>query len=332
MSAARRLFPAASITVIVLCPIFAMAGAAWTSCEADANLVGHSFDNGYVMGASQYLYSCGSYAGVTQYYTDHNFVTDENGDEDYPFYLGANASAYANAAPGFNRASASASSSNTPMAYLYTDPDGNSQALNNNDWVWSQAEASSAWRDQITITSGSLPKGTPVTLQTTFELHVAAGGNPTFANNDTWNEQISLSGLGWPKTLPPGWTFSWYPTAHYSFWTNASGCAANGICAPTVLVLTGTAYVGTTYTIGASLSGSVLAVTGMYGGDPFVSNASEFWNASSTGIYELDVLTPGASFVSGSGYNYSATPEPGTLLLLGSGLAAVAGAIRRKLS
>lgn len=331
MSSTRRLFIAAAITAIVLCPIFALAGTAWTSCEADTSVVGYSFGNGYVMSSGQNFYSCNSSPFSAQYYTDHNYVTDENGDEDYPFYLGATASAFANAGPGSNRASATANSSNSPMAYFYTDSDGNSYALNNNDWVWSQASASSAWRDQITITSGTLPKGTLVTLQTTFLLHVTAGGNPTLPYSDTWGEHVSLTGVGWAKTLPPGWTFSWYPNPAYTYSSDAINCAANGICAPAELVLTGTVAVGSTYNIGASLTGSATAVTGAYGGNPYVSDATEFWNASSTGIYELEILTPGASFVSASGYNYSATPEPGTLLLLGCGLLALGGTVRRKL-
>ena len=62
MSATKRLFTASSIAAFVLCPMLALAGTAWTDCSSSANLVGHSFDNGYVMGANQYLYSCGSYA------------------------------------------------------------------------------------------------------------------------------------------------------------------------------------------------------------------------------------------------------------------------------
>jgi hypothetical protein len=329
MSGTRRLFIAAVAAVIVLFPIFT---AATTNCEADASVVGYSPGNGYVFASGQNSYTCGSSASGSQYYTDHNYLTDENGPEDYAFYLGANAVAYADASPGINRASATAYSSNSPMVYFYTDSDGNSHALNNNDWVWSQASASSAWRDQITITSGTLPRGTAVSLQTTFVLHVNAGGNPSIPNNDVWNEHISLYGLGRPQTLPPGWTFTWNPGLEYNYSTDSTRCAANGICAPVVLILDATVAVGSTYTIGASLSGSALAVTGVYDQSPFVSNAQELWNASSTGIYELDVLTPGASYVSASGHIYSATPEPATLFLLGSGLAALAGAIRRKLN
>jgi hypothetical protein len=333
MSATRRLFITAVATVIVLFPVFTLAGT--INCEADASVVGHSPSDGYLFASGQYSYSCGSVASGSQYYTDHNYLTDENGPEDYAFYLGANAVAYANATPGINRASATAYSSNSPMVYFYTDSDGTSHALNNNDWVWTQASASSAWSDKITITSSGLPKGTLVDLRTTFLLEATGGGHPTIPGyaDISWNEHVAIDANVWLSTLPPGWTRYWtgYGPIEYDYSANSTTCAASGMCAPTEFKFDQWVAVGSSYTIGASLSGGAVAVTGVYDGSPFVSDALEVWNASSTGIYELDILTPGASYVSASGHVYSATPEPASLLLLGSGMAALAGTIRRKL-
>ena len=57
-------------------------------------------------------------------------------------------------------------------------------------------------------------------------------------------------------------------------------------------------------------------------------------NARDTGQTHITVLAPGAALASASGVNYnsSATPEPGTLVLFGSGLLVLGGALRRRRS
>jgi hypothetical protein len=47
--------------------------------------------------------------------------------------------------------------------------------------------------------------------------------------------------------------------------------------------------------------------------------------------YYVESLTPGASARGATGKNYSPTPEPGSLLLLGTGLIGLAGMVRNKL-
>ena len=60
------------------------------------------------------------------------------------------------------------------------------------------------------------------------------------------------------------------------------------------------------------------------------------FDANSTSLSFVDSLTPGVFVVSDSGHDYStpnvppAVPEPSSLLLLGTGISALAGVMRRK--
>lgn len=159
------------------------------------------------------------------------------------------------------------------------------------------------WIDRMKISSGVLPTGTPVELRFT----------------------TVLSGLLSPSLVGPG--VNNFAVADAFFQAGASQLHATGV--PGILTTTDTMVVHSS--VGAALSlEAQLILTASATADVLrgIAAASETANYSNTSDFFIDVLTPGASYITDSGQTYFSpepTPEPSTFLLLGSGFAAVAG-------
>jgi hypothetical protein len=170
----------------------------------------------------------------------------------------------------------------------------------------SWSDVNLAWNDELTIT-GSLPSGSPVTLLFTVNLGVdytsiRSGGGVGRGNYASTLFEVS----------PP-------------FSPNRVDLLSSYISGVTHDDQTGslmwTSYVGDTIPISQTLHVSSWVeapVPGAY--------AKRIVDASNTATLEIEVLTPGASYVSASNHTYGAAtpvPEPVTSLLLGSGLVAM---------
>ena len=207
------------------------------------------------------------------------------------------------------------------------------------DGIWSRADGYSAWQDYITITSASLSRGTPVTIQITFNLDAIAiiGGWAGYSESVLLGIPGAHSS---PSSMPAGWNnpydvYANYPPAFPEF--GVTNVAYESTSAPsggefpnrpsTSLTIDSQGEVGGTYWIGADLYGNVLAKINYA---PDGGTGSAILDASDTALYGINILNPGASYTSQSGFVYptnviptSSVPEPSTFLLLCLGLAAL---------
>lgn len=190
----------------------------------------------------------------------------------------------------------------------------------------------SSFYDTITITSDTLPLGTPVDVQ----LSMNVIGGPIFVDNlqvatGLYAEAPNASTAALMSALmePPGILDAQY--GYTSGAVNGAGIAEN--YPQTNLSYGFSGFVGGGFSFNGYLTGQLSAgaapeFPGFPIEHPYARAALNFMN---TATYGIEVLTPGASFISESGATYMPTsvPEPSTLLLLASGLAGMA-ALRRK--
>ncbi len=158
-----------------------------------------------------------------------------------------------------------------------------------------------SWYDVIHVTHPTLPTGSPVKYRATATLEGTKSAFAPFPNNGT---HVYLR-MG---------------AAQYS----ALVVMQDGVFSASRDVVIDT-FVGDVFTLGSSLE--VQGETSLTNGGPSTCRV-DAWN---TGLVTLDSLTPGASFVSDSGYRYAASPvpEPGAMAALGLGVAALVGRRRR---
>ena len=261
-------------------------------------------------------------------------------------------SAYSNASMGVNHIDVSGSvelNKKFLLPYYY-------------DGVYGAGGAGNGWFDSIKIVSigklGSrdyLPFGTPVEIQTTFYIDASAKASPTYTG-DPWEPYFKVVGGGWNEsafinvpgtkfikpTFPSGWTGGAGNNLEASFqasntqWPviNKQGIVTGyeGETNPsTEIILDSTGKVGSSYLIGVELNGGAFGESGPFykNGlfDQYVLGGSATLDASQTALFGLQILTPGASYISQSGTLYptsvipiSATPEPSSWALFGTGL------------
>jgi hypothetical protein len=145
------------------------------------------------------------------------------------------------------------------------------------------------WADTVTITSTTLPRGTPVSLL--MILNADAVLQNTTSASSSFNSTLTLGSQ----------------QLH--------------------IVQSGPATVSTTRqlvvntTVGANLSFQGQLILGATAQNfTGVDNASASVDATHSVDSFLEVLTPGASYTTASGFSYSPVPEPGSFALLGSGI------------
>ena len=120
--------------------------------------------------------------------------------------------------------------------------------------------------------------------------------------------------------------------------TGFSGTGQNGVQGSVMLQgfstlgvynIEGLGEVGSDSAIFQIANGDSLSLMGLLGHNLEVSDAGVHSIYSTMGV-TIEAITPGATYMSCSGYNYTPVPEPATMAALGLGLAAVARRRRSK--
>ncbi|MDB5357678.1 MAG: hypothetical protein JWN24_4131 [Phycisphaerales bacterium] len=193
----------------------------------------------------------------------------------------------------------------TPVSYTYVDDQGDTQIAYNPLGAKSIAKGSANITDRVTITSGTLPFGTPVQIQVTGTLHaqvtdpqavLATQFNNTYTDY-TYSTAIFQAGnvqIGLVVAPVPGLT----PPTHD----------------PVILQST----VGASFSVSESLFVQAVGIASHYRlGSVDIYDNQAF--AGDTSYLNLVPMTPGITLSSDAGIDYAAvpTPEPGIASLLG---------------
>ena len=157
------------------------------------------------------------------------------------------------------------------------------------------------WQDAITITSNTLPDGSPVDLVATVSV----------------DGELHCTGVGASVQNLATFTVGPSPLVLSSNLCNSVFRESQSI---TVAAFVGEAL---------AMQGQSSIFAGAQGlnGEPAVATVDPPASA-----FFIDSATPGASYVTASGHSYSSTPEPGTLTLFGSGLFGLGSVLRRRWS
>jgi hypothetical protein len=227
----------------------------------------------------------------------------------------SSASATASASLGQLHVLAEAHSQITPSHFLYYDDGGNAVDLASPAVAVAYSSASAGLTDTITVTSATLPAGTPVDLRVTTTLHVNISSPPY--GNASAAADVLFSKPGYTYTDDNGSSYFGLVSWQY----NGTDLSGHNDLSSDVLHT----YVGDTFTV--ELDAQAQAT-----GDADAARPAGYAvaDAGNTAYFNLDPLTPGADYTAASGLSYDTpVPEP-TSLVLTAGLSLLALRRRRR--
>lgn len=219
-------------------------------------------------------------------------------------------------------ASVSTSASSTPMAYFYTDINGDGQATDNNYQVSAFASTNAAFTDELYVhaPAGAHPL-TKVSVKFTGALsggaHSAGLGGVEIQNASLRINQVTGIGGGIAFTTPgvlSSIVIDLYPMEAAPFLGRDPVVQLSGL-------LDISAYANAGMTLGCAIPGNIWCTTdsGEYGN--YYANSIAVGEFNSTANFYVEILTAGATYASGSGVVYATGPAtvplPASLWLLG---------------
>ncbi|HUO07718.1 MAG TPA: hypothetical protein VM008_05430 [Phycisphaerae bacterium] len=195
-----------------------------------------------------------------------------------------------------------ASSNLSPSEFDYIDDGGTPISVRSPLIAVAGGSATASMLDTITITSPTLPAGTPVDFHVSTTLHVNIT-SPAYGNADA-STSVLFYKPGYSYTDDTGNSYFGFIDRHF-LGTNLS----QDVEQTSDILHT---FVGDSFTV--ELDGSASAT-----GDADASRPSGYAlaDAGNTAFFNLDPLTPGATYTTDSGLSYlSPAPEPASLATL----------------
>lgn len=291
------------------------AGSFGSGCSLNGTVIAEGGPVGAVASNSQSYAGtlCGSGSVNTQGTVQGSRWT---GDYDfaYSFAQGALANSAGSAGLGVLHAYAHSVGDSTPKEYWYTANDGNSYAIRNEYLAYSKAAASAQWFDRLEVQQGSAPYGR-VVLRYTLQLWGSTSVTPPeggraeiaarFIVDDDRNvsdRSLSISGPG-----RVSFEAGYYPGTSIKLFGDLSASTE------------------------VRAGGRVQNAWGLWVPGGYLSMAEAFANAGNTAGFQIEVLTPGASYITDSGQSYAAmVPEPSSTAMLGLGTLTLLMLARRR--
>lgn len=238
------------------------------------------------------------------------------GDYDfaYSFAQGALANSAGSAGLGVLHAYAHSVADSTPKEYWYTANDGNSYAIRNDYLAHSKAYASAQWSDRLQVQQGSAPYGR-VVLRYTLQLWGSSsvlppdGGSAEIAARFIVDDDRNVSDRSLSVSGPGRVSFEagYYPGTSIKLFGDLSASTE------------------------VRAGGRVQNAWGQWVPGSYLSMAEAFANAGNTAGFQIEVLTPGASYITDSGQSYAAmVPEPSSTAMLGLGTLTLLMLARRR--